>query len=537
MVVKTDKELEKGLEEFLILIGKLINSFFKSLYWGIRKLNKRSSIIGFLISFLVPIVATHYHDKIFSLEAPIYIQYAINYLLLFAPAIYLLMLGGSQDRSQIKYQKIFKEIGFFGPDKSVPFFIGMKKNGKKVIYFFKSNIPLQNWKDAIPRLENGLDCNILMIEEGKSKKIAVLTTVPSSFRIPNNIAWSDDYIDSNDGVVVLGVGAIEKIKFDLNKQPHILAAGETGSGKSNLLRSCLWQMVKKGCQVYMIDFKGGIEFGKRWEKFGEVITDRERALEVLKQITEENTRRMGIFRELEAKNLKEYNKKTGENLKRICVFCDEIGEMLDKKGASKFDKVLFEQIEGTLSSLGRLSRATGINLFLGVQRPDAKVLTGQIKSNITVRISGRFADKVTSEIVLGNTMAYNLPDIKGRFLIRIGNETTQFQAYFFDDDIVFNDTTGSQPSAKKESRVNKFLQKNKTDNASVATSQQKTVDKSKVSPKAKKSNEKKEKIEDSCPDQSPIDFDEKILWAPDLVNLMDKKENEVDLDFDYTKKE
>ena len=64
---------------------------------------------------------------------------------------------------------------------------------------------------------------------------------------------------------------------------------------------------------------------------------------------------------------------------RIGVFIDEIGEMLDKKGVSKEDKPIFEQLEAYLSTLARLSRATGINLFLGVQRPDANVLTGQIK--------------------------------------------------------------------------------------------------------------------------------------------------------------
>ena len=78
---------------------------------------------------------------------------------------------------------------------------------------------------------------------------------------------------------------------------------------------------------------------------------------------------------------------------------------------AKEEKQIYEQIEGKLSTLARLSRATGINLFMGVQRPDANVLTGQIKNNIPVRISGRFADKTASEIVLGNTDAVNLPDI------------------------------------------------------------------------------------------------------------------------------
>ena len=66
--------------------------------------------------------------------------------------------------------------------------------------------------------------------------------------------------------------------------------------------------------------------------------------------------------------------------------------------------------------------ATGINRFLGVQRPDANVLTCQIKNNIPIRICGRFADTSASEIILNSTAAINLRDIKGRFLYLQGNE-------------------------------------------------------------------------------------------------------------------
>jgi len=233
---------------------------------------------------------------------------------------------------------------------------------------------------------------------------------------------------------VIGESDLDIIKFDLNRTPHVLLAGETGSGKSVAMRLLFWQMVKKKCKAFMIDFKGGVEFGKKYERYGEVITDRKRALEVLAMLVKENEARLKLFRDLEVKNLKEYNYKTHQNLSRIGVFIDEVAEMLDKKGVTKEDKPIYEKIEALMSTLARLSRATGINLILGVQRPDASILTGQIKNNIPVRISGRFADKTASEIVLGNTMACNLPDVKGRFLYKVGNETIEFQSYFFNDD-------------------------------------------------------------------------------------------------------
>lgn len=151
-------------------------------------------------------------------------------------------------------------------------------------------------------------------------------------------------------------------------------------------------------------------------------------------LTEENKKRLDLFRELEVKNLKEYNHKTKSNLCRVAVVIDELAELLDKTGVSKEDKEILSCIEKELSTLARLSRATGINLLLGVQRPDAKVITGQIKTNVPVRICGRFADNSASEIVLSNTKAKDLQDIKGRFLIKVGADTEEFQAYYFDDE-------------------------------------------------------------------------------------------------------
>ncbi|MCL1832813.1 MAG: FtsK/SpoIIIE domain-containing protein, partial [Oscillospiraceae bacterium] len=324
---------------------------------------------------------------------------------------------------------------FKGRNGKYPHFIRLEKIDKKEILHFKSNIPAGEWKKNIDRLESAFNCSIRRIEQSqKSKKIVKLTTVSTDYQIPEMIRWNDKLIDNGDGVMVIGVSDLDTLKFDLNRTPHVLAAGETGSGKSVILRCMLWQMINKGCRIYMIDFKGGVEFGKAYEQYGEVITERERALIVLEMLVNENAKRLTLFRDLEVKNLKEYNSKTGSNLCRIGVFCDEIAEMLDTKGVAKSEKQIYEKLEGALSTLARLSRATGINLFLGVQRPDANVLTGQIKNNVPVRISGRFADKAASEIVLGNTSACDLPDVKGRFIYKMGNETVEFQSYYFDDD-------------------------------------------------------------------------------------------------------
>ena len=435
-----DKQLEDAIGAFFRFAGRITAGFFRTLFRGIKKLNRLKYWIGLGITLILTLASRFYlRDIIWALEVPIYIKWLIYVLVLAAPIIYLLIIGNVNSKSQEEYEKIFSDIGFVGKDKKAPFFCGENADGKKKILTFKSNIPLPDWKAARSRLETALDCNILKMEYGNSKKLVHLTVLPAEYKIPDKINWDDSYCSDKDGIITVGQSALDNISFNLNRVPHVLVAGETGSGKSVILRCILWQMILQGCKVFMIDFKGGVEFGKQYEHYGEVITERERALAVLDMLVEENTRRLKLFRDLEVKNLSEYNKKTHQNLCRIGVFSDEIAEMLDKKGVSKENKQIYEQLEAKLSTLARLSRATGINLFLGVQRPDATVLTGQIKNNVPVRISGRFADKAASEIVLGNTDAVDLPDIKGRFLYKVGNETIEFQSFYFDDETMLRD--------------------------------------------------------------------------------------------------
>ncbi len=433
-----DKQFEEVIGSFFKFIGKLIIQLFKNLFRGFRKLNKKNEI-GMGIAVLVGVCSIFFRDNIMRLEVPEYIRWLLYIAALSAPILFLMILGSTHGIYEQKYAQIFRDIGFVGKDGKYPYFCGSSKDGKKQIFIFKSNIPLVDWKVAKNRLETALDCNILKMEHGNSKKIVKLTVLPADFKIPERIDWNDSFCGAQDGVMSIGQSALDNISFNLNKVPHVLVAGETGSGKSVILRCILWQMILKSSRVYMIDFKGGVEFGKQYEKYGEVITERERAAEVLDMLVAENECRLKLFRELEVKNLYEYNKKAHQNLCRIGVFSDEIAEMLDKKGVSKENKKIYEEIEGKLSTLARLSRATGINLFLGVQRPDANVLTGQIKNNVPVRICGRFADKAASEIVLGNTDAVDLPDIKGRFLYKVGNETIEFQSFYFDDEKMLHD--------------------------------------------------------------------------------------------------
>lgn len=424
------------VEQVLIGLFGIIKNFFVSFYWGIRKLFKKPVFfIGLAVIIVISLYVNFSPGLWQKSKMPELVQKILFYNNRIIAIWYICCVGAFGKQMANEYETALLNIGFVGKDGKHPHFIKAVEMGKKVKLIFSSNIPLVKWKAALPEIETALDCNVLFVSNGKSKKIVELVTVPSECEIPSILEWRDSYC-KRPGLITLGQGAVDEIVFDLDRTAHALVAGETGSGKSVILRCILRQAIKQGGKLFMIDFKGGVEFGIKYERYGEVVTTRERVIEILDMLLEENNARLKLFREMEVKNITQYNQKTHQNLCRIFVISDEIAEMLDKTGIEKSQKVIYEQIEARMASLARLSRATGIHLMLGMQRPDAKVLPGQIKNNIPVRVCGRFADKAASEIVLGNTDAANLPNIQGRFLFKIGNETLEFQAYNFDDKFI-----------------------------------------------------------------------------------------------------
>ena len=220
--------------------------------------------------------------------------------------------------------------------------------------------------------------------------------------------------------------------MNLANIPHILLGGSTGSGKSVLLKLLLMQAVEKGAEVYIADFKGGVDFPRVWRQKCHMCFREDELLYTLDQLTAVLECRKKRLEETECKDLDTYNEATGEGLPRLVFACDEVAEMLDKTGADNERKKLLAQIENKLSTIARQGRAFGIHLILATQRPDATIIPGQIRNNMDFRVCGR-ADSVLSQIILDNTSAAEqIPkDARGRFITGDG---TVFQGYLFDEE-------------------------------------------------------------------------------------------------------
>lgn len=280
-------------------------------------------------------------------------------------------------------------------------------------------------------MEAALDVSIVKIIYGKSRSRVLIYAAPTQTSLPDILRWSDSYLSSDSFVLTLGESLLGPVTVNLAHIPHILLGGSTGSGKSVLLKLLLMQSLHKGAEVYIADFKGGVDFSKVWhEKCRMCFTEAE-LLDTLDNLVRELEQRKGLLAKTGCPNLDAYNEATGENLPRLVFGCDEVAEVLDRTGRSKGDKELLAQIESRLATIARLGRAFGIHLILATQRPDANVIPGQVKNNMDFRVCGR-ADNILSQIILDNTSAAEqIPkDARGRFITGDG---TVFQGYLLDE--------------------------------------------------------------------------------------------------------
>ncbi len=313
-----------------------------------------------------------------------------------------------------------------------PMLIGAEKDAesKAMIYeFIGYGIPLGYYEDNSAEIEAALNANIVRIMQGKSLSKALIYAVSYDEGLPQFVTWDRTRIHRRDFEIVLGESLLGDVVVDLNKMPHLLIGGSTGSGKSVLLKSLIYQCYVKGALVYIADFKGGIDFNGRWRAIANVETNIDELIERLEKIVSELAERKLEFFENNAVNITEFREKTGQECKRIVFACDEVAELLDKTGLEKTAKEKVVKVENLLSTIARQGRAFGINLILATQRPDANILSGQIRNNIDYRTCGR-ADDVLSKIVLDNTDASEkIPKYEqGLFLDNMG---TVFRAFYF----------------------------------------------------------------------------------------------------------
>jgi S-DNA-T family DNA segregation ATPase FtsK/SpoIIIE len=201
------------------------------------------------------------------------------------------------------------------------------------------------------------------------------------------------------------------LSIDLAKQPHLLIAGTTGSGKSVCIAAIATALVLNNMpntvKLIMLDPKM-VElsrFNGLPHLLGNVETETERIIGVLKWCTREMDRRYKLLEEHAVRNIDNYNAKFGarrrgrDYLPYIVIMVDEIGDLMLSRP---------EETETSITRLAQMARAVGMHLIVATQRPSVDVITGLIKANFPGRIAFSVASGVDSRVILDTSGAETL---------------------------------------------------------------------------------------------------------------------------------
>ena len=291
--------------------------------------------------------------------------------------------------------------------------------------------------------------------------VEIPNKVKSSVTVREILEKVPSQYDDSKLLVTLGKNIMGKpVYAEINKTPHLLVAGSTGSGKSvcinSIIVSILMRTKPDEVKLVLVDPKkvelsmyNGVP-----HLLAPVVTDPRKANIALKKIVSEMERRYDVFSESKTKNIAGYNAYVDkENEKRseedklrhlpfIVVIIDELADLM---------LVAAKEVEDSIMRITQMARAAGIHLIVATQRPSADVITGVIKANIPSRIAFAVASNIDSRTILDSSGAEKLLG-KGDMLFLPQGENTpiRIQGTFLSDDEIKNvvDYTIKQQIAK-----------------------------------------------------------------------------------------
>ena len=253
----------------------------------------------------------------------------------------------------------------------------------------------------------------------------------------------DKYKD-NKLVVPLGKDVNGQVIYvELNKMPHLLIAGATGSGKSvcvnTIISSILMRAKPDEVKLILVDPKkvelsnyNGVP-----HLLAPVVTDPKKAAATLRETVSEMERRYDLFAGANVRKIETYNqyveKKNQENdaehqlekLPYIVVILDEVADLM---------MVASKDVEDCIMRIAQLARAAGIHLIVATQRPSTDIITGVIKANIPSRIAFAVSSSIDSRTILDCTGAEKLLGKGDMLFLPMGsNSPIRVQGAYVDD--------------------------------------------------------------------------------------------------------
>jgi S-DNA-T family DNA segregation ATPase FtsK/SpoIIIE len=193
---------------------------------------------------------------------------------------------------------------------------------------------------------------------------------------------------------------------DLAKMPHLLVAGQTGSGKSvminDILTSLLYRNTPSDLKLILVDPKT-VEltpYNDIPHLLTPVITEPEKCISALKWAVAEMERRYRTLAAVKKRNIIEYNMlESEEGMPYIVIVIDELADLM---------MMAARDVEALIVRIAQKARAVGIHLILATQRPSVDVITGLIKANVPARIAFTTASQIDSRTIIDQMGAEKL---------------------------------------------------------------------------------------------------------------------------------
>jgi hypothetical protein len=316
-----------------------------------------------------------------------------------------------------------------------------------------TNKSLFGWRWTLPRNVNPAD----LVKEETLKALSVATErqVEGSIEKKSGVILRINRLGVMDGIVEkvsypqimstygqahhegipipIGVRqGLEVCWLQLADNPHFLIAGASGSGKSNLIKVFINTIIAKqspaDVRMVLVDLKEGTEFAIYADHniphlLGDCVTSPPAFLEMLTQLEMLRAERSEQLRTVYATSIDEYNAKvpSAQRMARVVVIIDEFSAiyMSSPFQDEKENKRVADRIKLLIRQLLAKARAAGIHLIICTQSPYAEILPGIDKANISVKICGRFLDKVVSRTILGVGAAADIPEeARGRMIVQ-----------------------------------------------------------------------------------------------------------------------
>ena len=264
-------------------------------------------------------------------------------------------------------------------------------------------------------------------------------------------------LDTGELKVILGKDIVGRDKFiDIAKMPHLLIAGQTGSGKSVAVNTLISTLISKKSEnevkFIMVDPKMVelMPYNDIPHLLVPVIIDPHQAAIALKWAVNEMENRYKKLMENGVRNIKGYNTLSYvEKMPYIVIIIDELADLMMVASGS---------VEESIARIAQKARAVGIHLVVATQRPSTDVITGMIKANLPSRISFALRSQIDSRTILDSAGAEKLLGQGDMLLLANGSSKLQrIQGAYISDDEV-KELTNTLKSAKKVKYRNEILE-------------------------------------------------------------------------------